>query len=207
MAAPKSPFLVYREFISPLYCETIVGDLRFLEPDVDSDGNPTVMRRHNPAHEEELYNRLQGILPEAFQHYGAEYRATEKMWFEYLAEGAQPVPECANSQYLRKKWMRTKDRDFTAFLFLTDYSNNVPFDGEYEVYGGKLEFPQHNFSFNPERGTLIMFPAAPHFIYCNSFISAGDAFQVKMNFAAKSPYVYYPADFPGNYTSWFANIS
>lgn len=206
MATPRSPFLIYREFISPLYCETIISDLGFLDPDVTPDGKPLKMIRHNDRHEEELYHRVQDIVPEVFEYYGAEYRATEKMWFEYLAEGVQPEPECANSQYLRKKWVRTKDRDFTAFLFLVDYSNEVPFDGEYEVYGGKLEFPQHNFSFSAERGTLVIFPAAPHFIYCNSFVAAGDMFQVKMNFAATRPYIYQPAEFPGDYRSWFAGL-
>jgi len=205
MAVAKSPFLVYEDFISPLYCEQIIEDLGFMDPDVDVDGNPIKMSKHNEKHEEELYHAVQQIIPEVFEHYNQEYRATERMQFEYIAQGVQTSPESANSQYLRKKWVRTKDRDISAVLFLVDYNETPPFDGEYEVYGGKLEFPQHNFSFNPTRGALVFFPAAPHFIHCNSRALAGDMFQVKMNFAAAKPFVYQPAEFPGDYTTWFAD--
>ncbi len=206
MAVARSPFLVYREFISPLQCEEIISDLRFFEPDVDEEGNPIKMIRSNDKHEEDLFIRTQMIVPEVFQYYDAEYKGTERMVFEYLAEGVVSEPECGNSQFLRKKWMRTRDRDFTGFLFLSDYSEDPSFDDAFEVYGGKLEFPQHNFGFEPERGTLVIFPALPHFIYANAPVEIGDLFQVKMNFAATKPYLYDPKLFPGNYTNWFADL-
>ena len=177
----------------------------FNEPDVDKEGHPIKMTRHNEKHEEELYFRFQVIKDEVFAHFNSEYRATEKMQFEYLAQGVKTEPECASSQYLRKKWVKTRDRDLTAFLFLSDYCDNEYFDGEYEVYGGKLEFPQHNFGFNPERGTLIVFPSDPHFIYANAPIVAGDLIRVKLNFAAKEHVLFQPAEFPGDYTTWFKN--
>ncbi len=206
MAVAKSPFLIYRDFISPLYCEEIISDLRYYDPDVDPDNNPLKMSRHNEKHEEELFVRLQMIVPDITQYYDVEYKGTERMGFEYLAEGVVSEPECGNAQYLRKKWMRTKDRDFSMVLFLSDYNQNPPFDNEYEVYGGKLEFPQHGFGFEPERGTLVIFPSLPHFIYANAPVIMGDLFQVKMHIAATEPYLYDPANFPGDYTNWFSEL-
>ena len=203
MATPKSPFLVYEDFISPKQCENIVADMGFYVPDINADGDPIKMMRHHDECEADLFDKIQAITPEVFNHYGSEYRGTEKMQFEYLAEGVISQPYCDNSQYLRKKWVKTKDRDFTGILFLTDYSDQSPFDEDYEVYGGKLEFIQHLFGFNPQRGTLVIFPAGPHFIYANAQIIAGDLFQVKFHFAAKSPYLHQPADFPGDYRTWF----
>lgn len=203
MATAKSPFLIFQDFISPLQCEEIVADLGFGEPDVDKDGHPIKMSRHCEAHEEELYHRFQAIKDTVFAHYGCEYRATERMMFEYLAEGVKTEPECANSQYLRRKWVKTRDRDLVGFLFLSDYCDTEYFDQHYEVYGGKLEFPQHGFGFHPERGTLVVFPADPHFIYANAAVKAGDLLQVKMNFAAKEHFIYQPDNFPGDYKTWF----
>lgn len=206
MAIAKSPFLVYQNFISAKQCETIVDDLGFFHADTNVDGDPIKMMRHYDVHEEDLFMRWQTLVPEVFKHFGAEYRGTEKFQFEFLAEGTVSDPNCDNSQYLRKKWVRTKDRDFTGILFLNDYSDTAPFDTDYEVYGGKLEFPQHGFGFNPERGTLIVFPAVPHFIYANAPVIAGDLHQVKFHVAAGMPYLYQPADFPGDFKSWFTAL-
>jgi len=207
MAVAKSPFLVYQDFISPKQCEVIVDDLGFYHPDTNVDGDPIKMMRHHDDHEEDLFNRWQKLVPIVFDHFGAGYRGTEKMQFEFRAEGTVSEPECGSSQYLRKKWVRTKDRDFTAILFLSDYSDAAPFDTDYEVYGGKLEFPQHGFGFNPERGTLIVFPAGPHFIHANAAVVAGDLHQVKFHVAAMMPYLHQPIDFPGDYKSWFNDLS
>lgn len=203
MATPKSPFLVYEDFISPKSCEHIVADLGFYAPDLNTDGDPVKMMRHHEASEAELFEKIQALTPEVFAHFDSEYRGTERMQFEFLAEGVVSPPYCDNSQYLRKKWVKTKDRDFTGILFLSDYSDQSPFDDDYEVYGGKLEFAQHDFGFNPQRGTLIIFPSGPHFIYANAKIIAGDLFQVKFHFAAKTPYLHQPANFPGDYRTWF----
>lgn len=203
MATPKSPFLVYEDFISPKHCESIVADLGFYVPDTNPDGEPIKMMRHHDEIEADLFDKVQTITPSVFKHFNSEYHGTEKMQFEFLAEGTVSQPYCDNSQYLRKKWVKTKNRDFTGILFLSDYSDKAPFDADYEVYGGKLEFSQHGFGFNPQRGTLIIFPAGPHFIYANARILAGDLFQVKFHFAAKSPYLHQPVDFPGDYKTWF----
>jgi hypothetical protein len=87
-------------------------------------------------------------------------------------------------------------------LFLTDYNDKPPFDEDYEVFGGKLEFPQHQFGFNPQRGTLIAFPSEPHFINMVSSILVGSLYLTKFHIATKSPLLYDPNKFPGNYNTW-----
>ena len=91
-------------------------------------------------------------------------------------------------------------------MFLSDYSENYPFDSDYEVYGGKLEFPQHDFGFNPERGTLIMYPSGPHFINAFSEVLAGDLFAARFHFGTHMPFLYNPEEFPGDYTNWFSDL-
>jgi hypothetical protein len=92
-------------------------------------------------------------------------------------------------------------------LFLSDYQESPSFDSEYEVYGGKLEFPQHAFGFNPRRGTLVLFPSDPHFINVTSDVFVGELFQSRLQLAASTPYFYDSEMFPGNYTQWFAGNS
>jgi hypothetical protein len=206
MATPKSPFLVYENFISPLLCEQLVDNVDVIIPDLDVNGKPTKMIRHDEESETLIYERMQPVYPRLESYYvGFKHRGTERMSFEWYPEGMQAAhPHCESSDYLRKKWLRTRDRDLTGVLFLCDYQEQVPFDTDFEVYGGKLEFPQHNFGFNPQRGTLVIFPSDPHFINGTASINAGDLFQVRIHFASKMPYLYQPSQFLGDYTSWFA---
>lgn len=203
MASPKSPFYIIENFLSPKMCEAIVDNLGFAVPDTNSDGDPIKMIRYREDAETVIFNRMQQFLPQLIEYYDFEYRGTEQIPFEFLAEGVEGIPHCENSTYLKKKWVRTKDRDFTGVLFLSDYSDTPDFDSDYEVYGGKLEFPQHGFGFNPQRGTMIVFPSGPHFINANADIIVGDLFQARVHIAAQMPYLYQPANFPGNYTNWF----
>jgi len=206
MAVAKSPFYVIQNFLSPKQCEKIVDDLDFYSPDFDRDGNPVKMYRYREESEMTVFNRLQPLIPNLMEYYGAEYRATETIQFEYFAAGVAAEPICENSDYLRKKWVRTKDRDITGVLFLSDYNDNPPFDSEYECYGGKLEFPQHGFGFNPQRGTLIVYPSGPHFINASTTVLSGDLFQARIHMATKLPYLYDPSQFPGDYHSWFKGL-
>lgn len=199
----KSPFLVYRLFISPLLTEEIIDSLDVNTPDIDKKGNPLRLTRHHDKSEKILFDRLQVIIPEIEKHYGIHYRGTEHLMFEWYPQGSRGELRSENSDYLRKKWVRTKDRDISAVLFLSDYNDKVPFESEFEVYGGKLEFPQHQFSFNPNRGTLIIFPSVPHFINATSTILAGDLFQVRIHTAASVPFLYDPKKFPGDFREWF----
>lgn len=206
MATPKSPFLVYENFISPLLCEQIVDNVDVIIPDTDVDGKPTKMIRHDEESELLIYDRLKPLYSKLESYYqGFKHRGTERMSFEWYPQGMKAAhPHCESSDYLRKKWLRTRDRDLTGVLFMSDYQEQIPFDNDFEVYGGKLEFPQHNFGFNPQRGTLIVFPSCPHFINGTTTIEAGDLFQVRFHLAATMPYLYQPNQFPGDFTTWFA---
>lgn len=172
-------------------------------PDIDVDGTPQPSVRHHDGAEKIIFERLEPLFEDVEKYYNVEYRGTEKMFFEWYPEGSEGKPICDGSDYLRKSWVRTRDRDITAVLFLSDYRETAPFDPDYEVCGGKLEFPQHGFGFNPERGTLIFYPSTPHFINAVAPIQAGDLFQVKIHLATQVPFMYQPADFKGNYTVWF----
>lgn len=207
MAIAKSPFLVFQNFLSPKVCEQIVYDLNLFSPDEDPKGNPLKMTRSHEPSEQAIFERFQPIIPLLEKHYDFKHKGTEYVTFEYYAEGVKSECQCENSNWTKKsKWVRTKDRDFTCLLFLSTYQDQTPFDNEFEVYGGKVEFPQHKFGFNPERGTLIVFPSGPHFINAVSQIIYGDLYLARFHVAASTPYVYQPANFPGTYLSWFKDV-
>jgi hypothetical protein len=199
----KSPFLVFQQFLSPLLCEQIIDDLEAYEPDVDVEGTPVKSVCRNDKYEMLMFEKMQEIIPVVETHYNIKYKGTESVSFEWLPQDSVSTPVSENSSYLRKQWLRTRERDLTGIIFLCDYQETVPFDSLYEVYGGKLEFPQHQFGFNAQRGTLVVFPSDPHFINVNSKIMYGDLFQARIQITATKPFIYQPTDFPGDYTSWF----
>lgn len=207
MAVPKSPFKIYRNFLSPKICEFITDSIAFTDADTDKEGKPLKMFKHNEDAEDFIYDRILAIVPELEQYYGIQYKGTEEVMVEWFSEGVTGKPQCENSMYLRKKWVRSLSRDLSAILFLSDYQDTPNFDSDYEVYGGKLEFPQHGFGFNPERGTLIVYPSVPHFINATAQIKAGELYQARVHIAAKAPFLYDPNQFPGDYKTWFAGLN
>lgn len=202
----KSPFYVVKEFLSPYLCEEIIDIADYNIPDIDKDNNPVKTTKTSERAGAIIYERLLGLLPNLQAHYNFVYKGTEEMEFEWFPESVKGEFLCGNSRYLRGKWLRTSTRDFTGIIFLNEYQEKIPFEQEFEVYGGKLEFVQHRFGFNPQRGTLIVFPADPHFINITTEIFAGDLFQVRFHIAGHTPYLYMPNDFPGDYTSWFKDV-
>jgi hypothetical protein len=199
----KSPFFIVNEFLSPLLCEDLIDALDYNVPDTDKDNHPILTKKSSQQAEQIIYERLQQILPAVQNHYHISYKGTEPVTFEWYPSGTEGVVHAENSEYLRQKWVRVRPADLTAILFLSDYQDTDRFDEYYEVYGGKLEFPQHQFGFNPTRGTLVVFPSDPHFINKTSRVHAGDLFQARIQMVASTPLLYNPADFPGNYTIWF----
>jgi len=202
----KSPFFVVQDFISPLMCEDLVDDVNFTVPDLDKDGDEIVTMKTSEIAEQVVYERLLQLIPQLEEYYGITYKGMERVVFEWFPPMSQNEAHAENSNYLRGKWLRTKQRDLTAVLFLCDYQEQEQFEQEFEVYGGKLEFPQHKFSFNPTRGTLVVFPSDPHFINITSRILVGDLYQARIQMAAQTPYIYDPRQFPGNYTFWFSGL-
>jgi hypothetical protein len=104
---------------------------------------------------------------------------------------------------INEKWERSNNNDFAAILFLNEYNDNPAFDSDFEVYGGQLEFLTHGFSFNPRRGTLIIFPGAPNFINNTATVTVGELNQIRIHFAAHELFVYDMNKFLGNYKVWF----
>lgn len=202
---PKSPFLIIEDFLSPLTCEEIIENLDLLFPDTDKDGNPVPKINHHEVNELIMFDRIRGIVPQIEQYYEIQYQGTESMAFEWFPEGTEGTVVSENSRYLRKKWLRTENRDITGVVFLCDYQETTPFDSDYEVYGGKLEFPQWQFGFNPRRGTLVLYPSVPNFLNKTTTIKAGELYQVRFHIAAKTVLLFDPKLFPGNYKVWFGN--
>lgn len=202
----KSPFYIVEEFLSPLLCEEVIDICGFTIPNTDVEGNYVKTMKSCERAEAIIYERLLLLLPELQAYYQFLYKGTEPVNFEMIPEGSRGEVSCENSNFIRGKWLRTRQRDFTGILFLCDYQDKTPFEQDFEVYGGKLEFPQHHFGFNPRRGTLVVFPSGPHFINNTADIFAGDLYQARIQIAAKDPWLYDPREYPGNYLSWFANI-
>jgi hypothetical protein len=199
------PFIVEQDLISPLRCEEIVDDLFYGVPDVDKDDNIIPRYTYNDIWSEHLYNIIQPFAEESLkERFGVEYKGMKDLMFEIYPQGCEgKQPHAENAVFVKGKWLKVHDHDFTGVLFFNDYNSNPPFESDYEVYGGQLAFPQHDFSFNPERGTLILFPSVPHFINATSEIFAGDLYQFRFNITATRPFLYNPDDFPGDYTTWF----
>lgn len=206
MSLSKSPFLILPEFVSPLMAEEIVDQLDFLVPDTNRSGKPLSSVKSNDEYEEVLYSELMQVKSSIERHFCVEHQATSQTMFEWYPAGSQGKIHAENSEYLHKKWVRVRDRDLTGVVFLSDYNDRADFDDQYEVYGGKLEFPQHGFGFNPQRGTLVIFPSVPHFINTITPIQAGSLHIARFHIKTKVPFLYDPSLFPGDFKSWFTDV-
>ena len=215
MSKVKSPFLVYPEFISPKICEDLISKVGFANPNFNSDGDPTKIERHYLEGEDLIYSKFKSIVPDIEEKYDATFKGAEKMLFQMYPENQKipaDQPGCENAKFLRKKWVKVKDVDLVGILWLKNFADTAPIDPRSEVYGGKLEFPVYNFSFTPQAGTLVIFPAGPHFITAISPILVGSLYQVKFGICispndGSGMWMYNPANFPaskkGFIESWF----
>jgi hypothetical protein len=206
----NSPFLVIQEFFSPLTCEKIIQDIKVEAANVNEKGDPIKLEKHNIKWQNFIVDRFSSVIPEIEKKYECYYKGLQQPVFQHYPENAkQPAeqPGCENSKYMRKKWVMYKDVDLVGFIWLKDYNSSVPLDSIYEVMGGKLEFPAYNFSLVPQRGTLVLFPAGPHFITVISPILVGDLYQIKLNvnvnIEGNSKWFYNPHNFPGTWQEWF----
>lgn len=206
-----SPFLVLEHFISPQICDLLIQELGLLAPSLDEKGQPIKSERilSSETHLELFKPRVEALLESLEKRYDAEIVGMEPPIFQQYFENPQRPAEfhgCENSKYLRKKWVKTKDVDLVGFIWLKDFNSGVPLDPRFEMYGGKLEFPAYDFSLLPQRGTLVMYPAGPHFITAISPVLVGTLEQVKIALKLRkngSMWLYQPANFPGSYQQWF----
>jgi hypothetical protein len=209
----NSPFIVIQDFLSPMQCEKIVNDIRVKSPDTDTEGVPKKLERHCLFWEQDIAERFREVIPQIEKKFKCAYQGLEKPLFQYYPENANhpaEQPGCENSRFVRKKWIMHKDVDLVGFIWLKDYNDSVPIDPEFEVFGGKLEFPAYNFSLVPQRGTLVLFPAGPHFITVISPVLLGDLYQVKLNVSIKTEngarWFYQPSNHPGSWKQWFESL-
>lgn len=201
----RSPFYIVPEFLSPKQCEEFISTFEVKSPNLNLDGKPTKLERIIPPEKGQaiILQKLREHIPLIEERYYANYRLTEQFKILHYPENdkeAAELPGCESSQYVKRRWIKTKDVDLTGILWLKDYRDEIPLDPRMEVYGGKTEFPAYNFSLVPQRGTLVLFPATPHFITCVSPVLVSDLYQIKVNIALSgendSTYIYEPTKFP-----------
>lgn len=202
----KNPFLVFKEFISPLQCEEIIIGNNNIYPNYDKHGKVQPVITGNSLAEVRLYPQIvEEVIPVIESHYDVDVKGIKPFSVEWYAAGYDGTKHqrCENSVYLNGKWTRSNSNDFTGVIFLNDYRDTSPFDSDYEVYGGKLEFLTHDFGFNPERGTLIIYPGSPNFINTTSTVYAGSLTQIRFHVATHELFVYDQSKFSGSYKTWF----
>ncbi len=201
-----SPFHVVEDFVSPLQCEHLLAELSLSHPNIAENGAPMKYERivtGEPFHS--LHQKIHGIVPEIEQRFNSSVVGAPTMLFQQYWENAKAPAEglgCENSKFMKKKWVRVKDVDLVGFLWLKSYHDAVPLDPRVECYGGKLEFPAYNFSLTPVAGTLVVFPATPHFITAISHVMLGSLEQIKFGIKLQD-WEYRASDYPGSYKDWF----
>ena len=207
----KSPFHIIEDFISPSACEKIIEQYGLIVPSCDENDAP--LKYEKKILDAELSDILNGGIFDNKNKIESRYSSNiEKIasasFLQYFENPEKPceLHGCESAKYLRKKWVKVKDIDLVGYLWLKDFNSSVPLDPRYETYGGKLEFPAYDFSLVPQRGTLVLFPAGPHFITAISPILIGSLEQIKitLKFNQEEFWAYDPSKFPGSYSQWFS---
>lgn len=212
----RSPFYVVQEFLSNKQCEDLISRFEIKTPNKDIDGENVKLERLINPHEGQdlILNKLYLHIAEIEKRYECLYKSTEQLQIIHYPENdKKPAEEihCESAKFVKKKWVKIKDVDLTGFIWLKDYNSSPPLDPRFEVYGAKIEFPAYNFSLTPQRGTLILFPAGPHFINAISPVAIGDMYQIKINLSItdqdENIWFYDPSKFPcgtqGFLQGWF----
>jgi hypothetical protein len=161
-------------------------------------------------YESRLLPKFEEILPEVENYYGFKTKTTTPFVFEWYPTGyGGEKASCEAYQYSSKRgksasWTRTKDYDFTVAVFLNDHNMDRNFDERFECRGGKFEFPNHDFGFNPVRGTMVIYPCRPNFVNAVGGVQLGDLNMIRFHIISKDDYEYNSEDYPGGYMEWFS---
>jgi hypothetical protein len=194
--------MIFEEALSPLQCELLVQDASFLFPDIDKSNRPVLTAKHTPLAHSVVTKFLDSKKQEIEAYYGCVIIDTEPTRVLWADSTVVPIPVCDNSSRFKGNWIRIHNRDVTAVVFLADFNDAPPFDSDFEVYGGKMEFPTYGFGFNPKRGTMIIYPCDPHFTHVFSPVDVGDMYATKTFISFETPLLFQPTDFPGTYLDW-----
>lgn len=204
----KSPFIILKDLLSPLECENLLSTLDIDEPNRLTDGKPIKTILSVPVFQNRLWNRMENYFDFIENYYNVNILEIANVELEWYPESAQDeVPRCENSIYSNNDWRIINDFDFTMILFLKDYNNSTDFDIDFECYGGRLEMSNHGFSFNPTRGTAIIFPSNQYFINRTETPTYGDCFQIRTHLICDKRFEYNKTDFEGNYKVWFDKLT
>jgi len=204
----KSPFLVFQHFIDPDKCDEIAKKSR-IELLKNDDDIIQSSEKNNLELEVDIFEQFKSLIPEIEAHFNLTYRGTEHLVFQqFPVTNGTPAeePHCENAVFKRKRWIKIKDRDLTGILWLKDYQESPPFNLDKQILGGKLEFPVYSFSFQPQAGTLVIYPANERFISLTSPILVGELQCIRFHICAEGIWLYDPKDFPGDFRSWFSFI-
>lgn len=210
----KSPFYTIENFVSPLVCEKFIDEHAIQVPSFKDDENTVPFKHEKIINDQEFVSYIQSNLEPHLKAIEDRYNGTVNgmstpVLRQYFEDPKNPAElhGCENARLSRKKWVKIKDVDLVCYLWLKEYNGGVPLDPSMEVYGGKLEFPAYDFSLLPQRGTLIVFPAGPHFITAISPVLVGSLelikFGIKLVQNGDGIWLYQPQEFGGTFRDWF----
>ena len=204
----KSPFIIFKEFLSPLECEEILNSIKIYEPNSDIDGVPLKTILRLPVVQSRLWNRFSNYFETIEDYYGIEVDQMTAIDVEWYPEDCvQEAQRCENSVFMHNHWAIVNDYDLTVIIFLKDFNKSANFDDEFECYGGELEMINHAFTVNPQRGNAIIFPSNQYFINRTVTPEYGDMFQLRFHISAVDRMQYSPENYRGNYSIWFKGLT
>lgn len=204
----KSPFLIIKNFMSPMECEQLLDSIDISIPNYDHEDNPIKTVLNLPLFRQRVWNRLQSYFDIIENYYNVEIESISEVDLEWYPEGCvEESPRCENSFFNGKKWIIKNDYDFTVIVFLKDHNDSQDFDDAFECYGGQLEFSNHAFSINPIRGTAVIFPGNQYFINRTRSPKYGDAFRLRTNIICFDRFDYDKDSYKGNYSIWFKDLT
>jgi hypothetical protein len=110
----KSPFLVIQDFLSKDDATKLANEVK-IELSKTDDEIIIPSERHILDKETSLYEKLKNYLPQIEDHFGLKVRGVEHLMFQQFPVSKDPAeqPQCANSVFKRKKWIKVKKIMFT----------------------------------------------------------------------------------------------
>jgi len=202
----KSPFLVIPEFLPPMACERILDDLPIgrMRPLTGQDGTPREMVFHNQLNTLRIMQVFDPVVDNLEAHYETTYLGTHKLMFEWYPRKYNHKKLVVDSHLYDKKegWKLSNRIDFTGILWLTTYNDQGDFEPSFETYGGNLNFPNFDINFKPQRGTMVIFPSTPNFVYCVGPVHEGNLVQVHLQIRSEGGFQFRPEDYETDPTKW-----